>query len=554
MGYLVLARKYRPQTFGDVVGQEEVGRTLKRSIERDRVAHAYLFCGPRGVGKTSMARIFAKALNCPEVRDGEPCNTCDVCEDIAQGRDVDVLEIDGASNRGIDEVRGIREGAKFLPARAKHKIYIIDEVHMLTGPAFNALLKTLEEPPAHVLFLFATTHPQALPGTVRSRCQRFDFRPIGQPQIVERLKQICGAEGVEADDDALGLIADRAEGGMRDAQSLLDQMIAYADDAITRDAVEAMLGLPTGRQALAIVEALADGDAGAALARVDAGITGGTTVEDLTELLERLARDLLIVASVDDASAVPLLSGVDRTHLDAPAARLPADAFGYLAKLFGNARVAMREPGSSRVALEIALLRAARLRDYVPLDDVVAALRGAAPAAPTETAPAESASPAPQRQPAPRPRAEAPASPPSAPPVATPSPPPTTSTPAAPSVQDPVAEWERVVTAIAARRPSLGSFLARSRCAGLDGGRLTVLVAGKNRYGLDRLDENRQGLQEIVASVIGRKVTLAFAPDTEAPAAARPDDRAARPGDVDAGVTRVKEIFDGREIRPGDRR
>src|SRR3974390_2710475 len=217
--YTVLARRYRPQQFAGLVGQEPVAQALMNALQSNRVAHAYLFTGARGVGKTSTARILAKALNCVQGPTGTPCDECDLCKAIASGEDIDVLEIDGASNRGIDEVREIRQNVQFRPSRARYKIYIIDEVHMLTGPAFNALLKTLEEPPPHVKFIFATTDVQKIPITILSRCQRFDFAGITSAKIAACLKRVVAAEGMQADDDALMIVARRAGGSMRDAQS-----------------------------------------------------------------------------------------------------------------------------------------------------------------------------------------------------------------------------------------------------------------------------------------------------------------------------------------------
>ena len=241
--YTVLpARRYRPQQFADLVGQEPVAQSLLNAIESNRVAHAYLFTGARGVGKTSTARILAKALNCVKGPSRTPCDQCELCQAIASGEDIDVLEIDGASNRGIDEVREIRQNVQFRPSRARYKIYIIDEVHMLTGPAFNALLKTLEEPPAHVKFIFATTEVQKIPITILSRCQRFDFAGIGITGIIERLKSIVASEGMEAEGAALEIVARRAGGSMRDAQSLLDQLLAFGDEKLTAEQVHRLLG------------------------------------------------------------------------------------------------------------------------------------------------------------------------------------------------------------------------------------------------------------------------------------------------------------------------
>ncbi len=244
MAYQVIARKYRPQTFANVIGQEAVVTTLKNAIRFKRLAHAYLFCGCRGTGKTTLARLFAKALNClhPQA-EGEPCNQCPSCLDITSGNSIDVLEIDGASNRGIDDVRQINETVGYAPALGTYKIYIIDEVHMLTKEAFNALLKTLEEPPAHVKFLFATTEPHKIPPTVLSRCQRFDLGRIPFPLLKEKLLHITRDLSAECDDEALSLIASMAEGSLRDAESLLDQILCYASSHITAADVAATLGI-----------------------------------------------------------------------------------------------------------------------------------------------------------------------------------------------------------------------------------------------------------------------------------------------------------------------
>ena len=252
MPYEVLARKWRPQQFDDVVGQDHVTRTLRNAITQKRLVNAYLFVGPRGTGKTSLARIFAKALNCVTGPTEHPCDKCDACREIAAGNSLDVLEIDGASTGGVDQVRDLREGVKYTPVRAPYKIYIIDEVHMLSIPAFNALLKTLEEPPPHVKFLFATTEPQKILTTIISRCQRFDLRRIPSAQLVERLELIARDEGVAVERDALLAIARGADGGMRDAESALDQLIAFCGATITEADVLAVFGL-VGRQVLSLI-------------------------------------------------------------------------------------------------------------------------------------------------------------------------------------------------------------------------------------------------------------------------------------------------------------
>jgi DNA polymerase-3 subunit gamma/tau len=241
--YTVIARRYRPQSFDELVGQEHVARALQQAISSGRVGHAYLFTGARGVGKTSAARILAKALNCVEGPTPTPCNVCDVCLRVTAGDDVDVLEIDGASNRGIDEIRQLRQNVAVRPSRVRYKIYIIDEVHMLTKEAFNALLKTLEEPPEHVKFIFATTEPQKIPITILSRCQRFDFAGVSSAAIQARLAQIAAAEGVQVEPEALQILASRAAGSMRDSQSLLEQLLAMGHDRISAADVNQLLGI-----------------------------------------------------------------------------------------------------------------------------------------------------------------------------------------------------------------------------------------------------------------------------------------------------------------------
>jgi DNA polymerase III subunit gamma/tau len=268
MSYQVIARKYRPRAFDAVVGQEAVARTLRNAISGGRIAHAYMFCGPRGVGKTSMARILAKALDClsSPAPTTEPCGTCDLCERVARGEDLDVLEIDAASNRKVDDARTLIANVSFHPTRARFKVYIVDEVHMLTTEAFNALLKTLEEPPPHVKFIFATTDPQKVPPTILSRCQRFDFRAVPAADIARLLGEICRTEGLRAEDEALHAIARASLGGVRDAESLLEQLATLGEGAVRVADLHALLGTVPAERMRTLFDAVASGEASRVLA------------------------------------------------------------------------------------------------------------------------------------------------------------------------------------------------------------------------------------------------------------------------------------------------
>jgi DNA polymerase-3 subunit gamma/tau len=294
--YQVIARKWRPRTFADVVGQDHVVRTLRNAIGRQRIAHAYLFVGPRGTGKTSTARIFAKALNCTGGPNADFDPADPACVAIAEGSHLDVIEIDGASNNGVDQVRDLRETVRYAPAQGRFKVYIIDEVHMLSAAAFNALLKTLEEPPAHVKFIFATTDPQKVLPTIVSRCQRFDLKPIPEELIVTRLQLISAAEGIQADPAALACIARLADGGMRDAQSILDQMISFCGTTVTEPDVLEVYGLVSAAQVAELAGAVAAGDQRRIVALVDACDAAGRDLVRLLTDLQAVCRTALLDA------------------------------------------------------------------------------------------------------------------------------------------------------------------------------------------------------------------------------------------------------------------
>lgn len=374
--YVVVARRYRPQVFDELVGQEHVARALTGAIETNRIGHAYLFTGARGVGKTSAARILSKALQCVEGPTPTPCGECDICRSISSGGDVDVLEIDGASNRGIDEIRQLRQNVNIRPSRGQFKIYIIDEVHMLTGPAFNALLKTLEEPPEHVKFIFCTTEPNKIPITVLSRCQRFDFAGIQADSIVSRLSQIVEAEGLSAAPEALMILARRAAGSMRDSQSLLEQMLAVGIKHVGVEDVHALLGTADGAQLAELARQLVAGDAAGALASLDRSVTGGVDVGQLLEQLLGCFRDAMVSAVGCDADAfLNATAEDDRLMVREIAESRGLETIFAVLQLLEEAINRLRFSTHRRTIAEVALVRICKLEDLDDLASAVADLR-----------------------------------------------------------------------------------------------------------------------------------------------------------------------------------
>ncbi|MDW8380717.1 MAG: DNA polymerase III subunit gamma/tau [Verrucomicrobiota bacterium] len=375
MAYQVIARKYRPQRFSEVVGQEHVTRTLANAIAHRRIAHAYLFCGPRGTGKTTIARIFAKCLNATNGPTVDFSDDDPRCREIAEGRSLDVLEIDAASNRGIDEIRGLRETVHYAPAQSRYRIYIIDEVHMLTREAFNALLKTLEEPPEHVKFMFATTEPEKVPATILSRCQRFDLRRIPTALMVRHLATIAHREGVEVEEAALYAIARGADGGLRDAQSTLDQLISFCGQRILESDVLAMYGLTARDQVMALAHAILKGERAEVLRRLDRLIDQGKDpARMLTDLIAHFRNLLIWLLTGGNAELLDLLDA-ERAALQEQASLISWEGASRIVEVLVDAEARLSDTGSRQILLELALLRAVEMRQAVSIEEVLSELR-----------------------------------------------------------------------------------------------------------------------------------------------------------------------------------
>jgi DNA polymerase-3 subunit gamma/tau len=549
--YVVVARRYRPQSFEQLVGQGQVAQALGNAINTNRVGHAYLFTGARGVGKTSTARIFAKALNCVNGPTTTPCGECDICRGIASGEDVDVIEIDGASNRGIDEIRQLRSNVHVRPSRARFKIYIIDEVHMLTTPAFNALLKTLEEPPEHVKFIFCTTEADKIPITVLSRCQRFDFSPLETRSILERLQLICDNEGVHADPEALQILARRAAGSMRDSQSLLEQLLAFGGKSITVEDVHSMLGTAKTSRLSDLAHCIVERNAAEALRQLDGAVQEGVDLGQMTEQLLGYFRDTMAALVGCPADLLLHSSPNDFHQLSETGRQLGLETILAIVQILDQTLTRLRQSTHVRTLVEIALVRICRLEDLDQLSQLVAQLRDGGsptarsvpagvsrpPMAPPQASPPvavenrppmnrDLAGGRPQRlDPAPAPRAAEP--PPTA--VQKKTPDPSDEVPAAPARGTPEAPlnlpeaqriWQQALTELS----DMTSDFA-SKCE-------SIAISGPNRLAVKfrkayttavtycERPQSRAKLEDALARVSGRPIRLEFITLPDEPAAA----------------------------------
>ncbi|HEX3103021.1 MAG TPA: DNA polymerase III subunit gamma/tau [Terriglobales bacterium] len=384
MSYQVLARKYRPQKFSEVIGQEHVTRTLKNAIEQERIAHGYIFSGHRGIGKTTVARILAMALNCrsSDKPVAEPCGVCDSCTEIRAGNAVDVIEIDAATNRGIDEIRELREAARYRPARDRFKIYILDEAHQITDAAFNALLKTLEEPPGHVIFMLATTQPEDIPQTIRSRCQHFSFRAVKFEQIVEQLKDLCGRENIQADEDALALLAEAGDGSMRDALSILDQAIASSQGQLSADAVRQLIGVAPSGILEEIMQAVARSSSEEILQSVDRLLAEGQNPVHFARQLVRFLRNATVAKVAGPDSSLLQISSDERARVGRVAELFSEEELTRHLQIMLRTHSELGYRQEQRFHLELGLLKLAHVQRLLPLEQLLSGVEANRPAAP----------------------------------------------------------------------------------------------------------------------------------------------------------------------------
>ncbi|MFQ5817535.1 MAG: DNA polymerase III subunit gamma/tau [Terriglobia bacterium] len=513
MSYQVIARKYRPQTFDAIIGQEPIVRTLKNALGEGQVAHAYIFSGMRGVGKTTTARILAKALNCTRGPTVQPCGQCDPCREIAESRAVDVIEIDAASNRGIDEIRELRENVRYLPARDPYKIFIIDEAHMLTPEAFNALLKTLEEPPPRVLFVLATTEPQKLPTTIRSRCQSFHFRSIGFTEILGVLERVAAEEKVRVEPEALAVMARAAEGSLRDALSILDQAIAYSGDTVTAEQVRDLLGVVSEETLDSLMAAIAERSPEKILRLVDALVREGHNLQHFCREALRYIRNLLVVRIAGPASTLAEASARERERLVAAAQPFAEEDLLRFFQILLRTEGDLHWSPQPRLHLELSLLKMVEAERLASLEQLLAELSGKPVAATTVNPESRPGVGSPSSESAPRIRSQALPAPPAE--------------PAAASATGLTAEQvQRIKAAVYEHSKFLGSFVDQVADWQWQNRELVLWFAPENRTLAQMLDSKQQEtLGRILSEVLGQKarVTVKLGRAAARPAPAMPD-------------------------------
>jgi DNA polymerase-3 subunit gamma/tau len=518
MAYTVLARKYRSQTFDDVVGQDPIAKTLKNAIETGRVAHAYLFTGTRGVGKTTMARILAKALNCLKYDQPTttPCCKCGSCVAVNTGEDIDVIEIDGASNNRVDEIRELRENAIYRPARARYKIYIIDEVHMLTTAAFNALLKTLEEPPEHVKFIFATTEPNKVIATIQSRCQRFDFSNISPKTIAGQLKSILKQEKIKYEDDLILPVARMANGSMRDALSLLDRLISAGETPLTAKLLEEYLGQPNAEKIHRLIERIAERDAAGTLTATEDLIGSGLGEVQIVDAVIESMRDLLVIRSAGADTDLVILTAEQKEKAKALAQKFDAAALIYAITALEKLRWTIRNSDTPRALLDASLLRFALSEHFINVDELISRTQGGASGAavkkklPVEAKPAVPApispAPVPPSVPAPPPREEP--EPPAWQLTAEPSEP-----KAAATATDLIEAWPGILAAIGDKLGNgTASLMAGSSPRQFKGDTLIVDFPAKSKIQKEMCESNgrTEQIESVLREHFGRPIRIKF--------------------------------------------
>lgn len=541
MAYQVTARKWRPRQFDEVVGQEHITATLKNAVHSGRVAQCYLFCGPRGVGKTTTARILAKVLNCVAARDGNPCEECDSCQSIAASISMNVLEIDGASNNGIDDIRELREVVRYAATEGVYKIYIIDEVHMLSTAAFNGLLKTLEEPPEHVVFIFATTEVQAVPETILSRCQRFNFRRISTGQIAAHLATIAQAEGIAVEEGALHLLASRADGALRDAESLLDQVVSFEPE-VSQQAVVQVLGLVDHGLYFELLDALRDAAPARVLAIVAQAVDEGADIEEFVYGLVELLRHLLFAKVQGRADELDLAEDARRRCGELADAMAVADLLRMMQSLL-DLEADIKRSVQPRFRVEIALVHLALMGRSVDVSELLRRLQSLESAAPRPAAPPP---PSRRREPAaPPPPSPSKRNEPAAPP------PPAPQQIAAPAESSNAAgglsfdqvrtTWAELVNAVRAAKPSLAHFLNGAALDGLEGHVLKLSFGAADRFAMNQVLKNRESLEGIAEAQYGQRLRL----EAVLKKGDQPPPQAASPPEADPALRSVLDTFDG---------